>query len=139
MIIKYDGLPEAEPEALLTTEAASAYLKALGIPRSPATLTRQRSVGGETPPHRRVGRAVRYHPADLKRWVEGVVTGPMRNTSDVSGQPLKTRGVLVPSANLSNDDGSAKSEAAVSEVKPDGGKSEIPASQRDEESDELRQ
>jgi hypothetical protein len=105
MFIKYDGLTEAEPEPLLTTEAASAYLTALGIPRSKATLTRQRSVGGETPPHRRVGRAVRYHPADLRRWVEAVVTGPMRNTSDDSLQPK----------NLGNHVGSPKSEAAAPE------------------------
>jgi hypothetical protein len=69
------------PEALLDTNGASAFLRALGIPRSPATLTRQRCVGGLTPPHRRIGRAVRYSPADLRRWVAETISGPRRMTS----------------------------------------------------------
>jgi hypothetical protein len=72
-------------EALLDTTGASAFLRALGIPRSPATLTRQRCVGGLAPPFRKIGRAVRYHPADLREWAEAVLSPPRRTTTH-SGQ-----------------------------------------------------
>ena len=71
-------------EPLLDTAGAAEFLRALGIPRSPATLTRQRSTGGLTPPFRQVGRSVRYAPADLREWVSQVVSAPTRSTSSRS-------------------------------------------------------
>ncbi|MGO9237252.1 MAG: hypothetical protein ACLP4V_25425 [Methylocella sp.] len=74
-------------EPLLDSNGASEFLRRLDIPRSPATLIRQRSAGGDTPPHRKVGRAVRYDPADLREWVAKIVSGPRRTTSE----PLLSR------------------------------------------------
>lgn len=76
------GLAANAPEPLLTTAAAAEFLKALGIPRSAATLTRQRCVGGLAPPFRRIGRSIRYNPADLRQWIAEALSDPKRTTSD---------------------------------------------------------
>ncbi len=72
-------------EALLDTVGAADFLRARGIPRSPSTLTRLRCVGGVAPPFRKIGRAVRYDPADLRKWIAEALSDPMRTTSN----PLK--------------------------------------------------
>jgi hypothetical protein len=74
-------------EPLLDTAGAAEYLTSLGISRSPATLVRQRSTGGLTPPFRSVGRSIRYSPSDLRAWVSAVVSAPRRSTSDTKSGP----------------------------------------------------
>ena len=70
-------------EALLDTIEAARFLRERGIPRSPSTLTRLRCVGGVAPPFRKLGRSVRYDPADLRQWIAEVVSGPKRTTSEL--------------------------------------------------------
>jgi hypothetical protein len=69
-------------ESLLTTREASEFLRNLGVKRSFGTLTRQRVTGGCTPPYRKFGRTVLYHPDDLRCWVEQTLSAPRRSTSD---------------------------------------------------------
>ena len=77
-----DKNEDREPrEALLDTIETSKFLRERGISRSPSTLTRLRCVGGVAPPFRKLGRSVRYDPADLRKWIAEAVSEPMRTTS----------------------------------------------------------
>lgn len=55
----------AEPETLLTSDQVASWL---GIRR--CTLEKARSTRlGDFPPYIRIGRAVRYRPADVEAWL----------------------------------------------------------------------
>lgn len=55
----------AEPEKLLTTDEVAVWL-AMGR----CTLEKGRSTGmGDFPPFIRIGRAIRYRPADVRAWL----------------------------------------------------------------------
>jgi hypothetical protein len=60
-----------------------------GIKRTPATLAKQRVVGGNAPPYRKLNRSVYYSPNDLRDWVEAGLNTRYRATSDC-GTPAGT-------------------------------------------------
>lgn len=55
----------------LTRKEAAQYLRTLGIPYSPATLSKKATVGGG-PTYRKIGRHCLYTKEDLHRWLESM-------------------------------------------------------------------
>jgi len=54
------------PEKLLTTSKVAALL---GISRGALAVRRHR---GQGPPHLRLGSSIRYRPADVRDWIDGL-------------------------------------------------------------------
>ena len=71
------------------TEAAE-YIRAKGLPSTPATLRKLACVGGG-PAFRRFGRAVRYEQAALDEWIADRLTRPLRNTSELPNAKTGSR------------------------------------------------
>lgn len=70
----------------LSRKEASEYLKARGLPVSPATLNKYATIGGG-PIHVKFGRLARYKPSDLDAWAAARLSAPRRSTSDIGGAP----------------------------------------------------
>lgn len=67
-------------------EASVQFLKEeYGIETTVGTLAKARCTGGDTPPFRKVGRAIYYAESDLRAWAEKVLGPSFRNTSDLPG------------------------------------------------------
>jgi hypothetical protein len=66
---------------LLDTAAASHWLSARGIRRSPATLRKLRCIGGG-PTYRLLNGKPYYTDLDLGAWVEERLSAPLRNSSE---------------------------------------------------------
>jgi hypothetical protein len=64
-------------------EAACRFLLDMfGIKRTEGTFAKARSIGGDAPPFRRVGRNIYYAESDLRAWAEGNLGTAYRSTSD---------------------------------------------------------
>ena len=64
-------------------EAACRFLlDKFGIKRTEGTFAKARSVGGDAPRFRRVGRNIYYAESDLRAWAEGKLGTAYRSTSD---------------------------------------------------------
>ncbi len=81
--------------------ACKFLLDEFGIKRTPATLAKQRVLGGNAPPYRKLGRNVFYAISDLSDWATRSLNTRHRSTSDRSSesdapasrmQPLNSEG-----------------------------------------------
>jgi hypothetical protein len=63
-------------------DACKFLLEQFGIQRTPATLAKQRVVGGNAPPYRKLNRNIYYSVADLRAWAETALNTRYRTTSD---------------------------------------------------------
>jgi len=63
-------------------EACKFLFDEYGIRRTKATLAKQRVIGGNTPPHRKVNRNIYYSIVDLREWAEAALSTRYRTTSD---------------------------------------------------------
>ena len=64
-------------------EAACRFLlDKFGIKRTQGTFAKARSVGGDAPRFRRVGRNIYYAESDLRAWAEGNLGTAYRSTAD---------------------------------------------------------
>lgn len=63
-------------------EACEFLLEEYGIKRTPATLAKQRVVGGNAPPYRKLNRSIYYSPNDLRDWAEAGLNTRYRVTGD---------------------------------------------------------
>ena len=74
---------------LMTTSEAALWLTERGLGRTEKTLESLRVRGGRmSPPFRRVGRAVRYSEADLRDWLESVVSAPHQSTTTADAEAV---------------------------------------------------
>jgi hypothetical protein len=62
--------------------ACKFLLDEFGIRRTPATLAKQRVIGGNAPPYRKLGRSVYYALSDLSDWATRALNTRHRTTSD---------------------------------------------------------
>jgi hypothetical protein len=62
--------------------ACEFLLDEYGIKRSPATLAKQRVVGGNAPPFRKANRAILYAVVDLRDWADAQLNARYRTTSE---------------------------------------------------------
>jgi hypothetical protein len=69
-----DALPEDFVDALLDRREASAYLQSIGVRRTPATLAKLFSIGGDGPPCVHDGRRPLYPKRQLHEWGVGRLT-----------------------------------------------------------------
>jgi hypothetical protein len=69
-------------EFLPPPEACKFLFSRYGIKRTPATLAKQRVIGGNSPPYRKLNRSVYYSTDDLRAWAEAALTIRYRTTSD---------------------------------------------------------
>jgi hypothetical protein len=73
----------AAAEKHYAPEAACRFLHdKFGIKRTEGTFAKARSVGGDAPCFRRVGRNIYYAERDLRAWAEGRLGTAYRSTSD---------------------------------------------------------
>jgi hypothetical protein len=72
-------------DTLLTREAASAALTAIGLRVATKTLATKATRGGGPPYHLFSCRAV-YRWGDLLDWAHSIMTAPKRSTSDVDAE-----------------------------------------------------
>jgi hypothetical protein len=70
-------------------EACQFLFSEYGIKRTPATLAKQRVLGGNTPPYRKLNRSIYYSVADLQAWAEAALNTRYRTTSDRLPGPEK--------------------------------------------------
>lgn len=74
-----------QPKVRFRSDEASAYLATVhGIPISPRTLDKLRSVGGG-PAFQKFNRSVLYHRDALDSWALEKLGQPLRSTSEISG------------------------------------------------------
>jgi hypothetical protein len=70
------------PEFLTPRQTCTFLLEEYGIKRTPATLAKQRVIGGNAPPYRKLSRNIYYSVADLRDWVTTALGTRHRTTSD---------------------------------------------------------
>jgi hypothetical protein len=70
-------------EFLTPPETCTFLLDEYGIKRTPATLAKQRVIGGNAPPYRKLNRNIYYSVADLRDWVTTALGTRRRTTSDL--------------------------------------------------------
>jgi hypothetical protein len=70
------------PQFLTPPEACKFLREELGIKRTPATLAKQRAVGGNAPPYRKLNRNVYYSVSDLQNWASAALGTRYRTTCD---------------------------------------------------------
>ncbi len=70
-------------EPFLDRDAGAAYIRAKGLPCTKLTLQKLASVGGG-PEFHKFGKAVRYRPSALDRWIEAKLSGPLSSTSQAA-------------------------------------------------------
>ena len=63
-------------------EACNFLSEQYGIKRTPATLAKQRVIGGNAPPYRKLNRNIYYSRNDLRDWAEAGLNTRYRATSD---------------------------------------------------------
>jgi hypothetical protein len=70
------------PQFLTPPESCAFLLEEYGIKRTPATLAKQRVIGGNAPPYRKLNRSIYYAISDLRNWATGALDIRYRTTSD---------------------------------------------------------
>lgn len=69
---------------LMNRQRASAYIKERwGVGRSPGYLAKLATCGGG-PVYRKCGRQPLYAAKDIDTWMQGQLSAPMKNTSEVA-------------------------------------------------------
>ena len=71
-----------QSQFLTPPETCRFLLEEYGVKRTPATLAKQRVLGGNTPPYRKLNRNIYYAVADLRGWATGELSTRYRTTSD---------------------------------------------------------
>jgi hypothetical protein len=67
---------------LTPPETCKFLLDEYGIKRTPATLAKQRVIGGNAPPFHKLNRSIYYSVADLRDWVTTALGTCRRTTSN---------------------------------------------------------
>jgi hypothetical protein len=70
------------PQFLTPPETCRFLLEEYGVRRSPRTLAKQRVIGGNTPPYRKLNRNIYYAVGDLRDWATTALSRRHRTTSD---------------------------------------------------------
>jgi hypothetical protein len=105
--------------------ACKFLLDEYGIKRSPATLAKQRVVGGNAPPFRKANRAILYAVIDLRDWANAQLSARYRTTSEYGTDD--THVTAAPSAGVRSKPGNVAPAHSDSRIGPAAVTTQSPA------------